>query len=179
MLGSGTLNEPFGSVDFDAGQVVRPDIKTGDHGGDRAVGEIQHGGQVGGVSTLMTVPYLGWLVIVRVGEAGLGRTGDALHRPEHRDQRGQVVGAHVEHRAAADLVVELRIGVPALVTVADHEGGGGHGFANRAVVDQLAAGLDAGAQEGVRRAADSQALLCGDLEHFWPSSREMARGFSL
>ena len=116
-----------------------------------------------GTSTLIIVPYFGWLVMVRSGKVIARRAGDAAHRADQVDQGGQVVGAHVEHRAAAGLVVELGIGVPALVAVAQHEGGGGHRLADPAVVDQLAAGLDAAAQEGVGRAADAQALLAASF----------------
>ena len=78
-----------------------------------------------GTSTLIFVPYFGSLVIVRSGKVIARRAGHALDRAQQGDQRGQVVRAHVEHRAAADLVVELGIRMPALVAVADHERGRG------------------------------------------------------
>ncbi len=87
--------------------------------------------------------------------------GDTRNGTEQVDERSEVVGAHVEHWAAADLVVELRVGVPALVAGTGIEGGGGHRLADPAIVNQLAAGLDAAAQERVGRAADAHALGLG------------------
>ena len=86
-----------------------------------------------------------------VGDAG--EPGDAAHRPQEVYQTGQGVGSHVEHRAAAALVEEGGVGMPALGTGAGHEGNRVQGGADPAVVEQLATGLMAAAEEGVRRAA--------------------------
>ena len=59
-----------------------------------------------------------------------GRAGDAHDRPEQGDEAGQVVGAHVEQRAAARLVVEGGGRVPALVA----RGGPVHGGADGAPI---------------------------------------------
>ena len=48
--------------------------------------------------------------------------GNAAHRSQELHQGGQVVGTHVEHRPAPRLVVERRVGVPALVARAGIEG---------------------------------------------------------
>jgi hypothetical protein len=48
---------------------------------------------------------------------------------------------------------------------AHEEGAAGNRRADRAVVDQLARGLVAAAEKGVRRAADPQVLLRSDVQH--------------
>ena len=71
------------------------------------------------------------------------------HWAEQGYQGGEVVRAHVEHRTAADLIVEGRGRVPVFVPVAEHRGHRGDGTAYQAIVDQLAACLDARTQERV------------------------------
>ena len=93
-----------------------------------------------------------------------GDRGDARHRAEQVDEVGDVVGRHVEHRAAAAEVVEAGVRVPALVAGAHEEGGAGERLADGAVVDQPAAGLVGAAEEGVRRAADAEPLRPGRIE---------------
>ena len=83
--------------------------------------------------------------------------GDAAYRPEQVDEVGDVVGRHVEHRAAAGQVVEGRIRMPALVAGAHEEGGAAERNADGAFVDELAAGLMSAAEKGVGRAADPHA----------------------
>ena len=56
--------------------------------------------------------------------------------------------------------------MPALVAAADHVGRAADGRSDEAVVDEPAAGLDARAQEGVRRAAQHQSLFLGDAAQF-------------
>src|SRR5262249_34321775 len=90
-----------------------------------------------------------------LGERGTRGPGHAADGPEERDERGQVVRSHVEERAAARLVVEGRVRVPVFVAVAEHGGRRGDRFADRAVVDQLAAGVQTGAEERIGRTADA------------------------
>ena len=92
-----------------------------------------------------------------LGTGDAGEAGHAAHRAEQVHQCGEVVGPHVEHRTAARLVVERRVGVPALVAGAGHERHRVQRLADPAVVDQLAAGLVAAAEEGVGRAAEQHA----------------------
>ena len=49
-----------------------------------------------------------------------GERGDAFRPAEKSDERGDIVGPHVEERPAAGVVVEFGIGVPALVAPAHH-----------------------------------------------------------
>ena len=82
-----------------------------------------------------------------------------VDRAEQVDQHGQVVGPHVEHRAAAGLIVELRIGMPVLHAAPHHEGGAGHRLADGALIHQPARPPAGGAEESVRRRAEQQAAL--------------------
>src|SRR4051812_17202192 len=84
---------------------------------------------------------------LRDGDGGGG--GEALDRAEEVDERGEVVGAHVEHGTAAELVVELGGGVPGFVAAAHHKCGEGEGATDGALLDEAARGLDTGAEEGV------------------------------
>ena len=81
---------------------------------------------------------------------------DPCNRADQVHESGDVVGAHVEHRAATFGVVEGRVRMPALMAGAHEEGAAGNGPADRALVDELAAGLMRAAEEGVGRAADAQ-----------------------
>ena len=101
--------------------------------------------------------------------------GNRLHVAAEIDQRSQIVRTHVEHRAAAVLVVEFRIRMPCLVAVADHEARAAHDVTDHTVIDQFAAGLDARAEERVRRAADPEPLFLRqrhDLLAFFERSGE-------
>ena len=60
-----------------------------------------------GVSTLTDLAVLRLAGDRPLREGHPGRAGDPLDRAHQVDQGGQVVRAHVQHRAAADLVVEL------------------------------------------------------------------------
>ncbi len=112
-----------------------------------------------GTSTTTRVAVLGLAGDQPLGERHAGRAGDAADRADQVDQRRQVVRPHVEHRAAADVVIELRIGVPALVAVTRHERRGRDRFADHAVVNQLAARLDAAAEKRVRGATEQQPVV--------------------
>ena len=81
------------------------------------------------------------------------------------DQRGQVIGAHIEEGAAAGLIVVVGIGVPRFVAVTDDECGRRHGFTDPSVVDELAAGLQPGAEEGIGSGAYAKPLLARKREH--------------
>ena len=116
-------------------------------------------------STGISVPFSGSLVISALDARLRGRAHDARDGPEQLDEVGDVVGPHVEHRPAAAQIVEARRRMPALVAGAHEEGAAGDRRADRAVVDQLARGLVAAAEEGVGRAADAQALLRGEVHH--------------
>ena len=90
-------------------------------------------------------------------------TAQPLDSAHEVDQGGDVVGAHVHHGAAAVLVEELGIGMPALGASAHHEGRSPHDLPDSPLVDELTAGLDARAQEGVGCAADHKTALLRQL----------------
>ena len=95
-----------------------------------------------------------------------GHGRDRFHRAEHLDERGDEVWPHVEKRAAAFEVNEGRVGVPAFGAGRQHERRAGERLADPAVIDELARGLQAGAQDGVRRAAQAQAFAVRQFQHF-------------
>ena len=92
---------------------------------------------------------------------------DASHRPEKIDEVGDIIGSHVEHRAAAGEVIEARVGMPALVARAHEERGAADRPADQPFVDRTARGLMGAAEERVGRAAEPQAL--------WPPRRRSGR----
>ncbi|MGY2934824.1 hypothetical protein ACVWZ6_004426 [Bradyrhizobium sp. GM6.1] len=94
-----------------------------------------------------------------------GRAHHARHRAEQLHEIGDVVRAHVKHRAAAAQIIETRRRMPALMAGAAEERAAGHGRADRVIVDQLARGLVPTAQERIGRATDAKILLRGELHH--------------
>ena len=104
----------------------------------------------------------------RAGDEPLGarprrRTHYPCHRPEQLHEIGDVIRPHVEHGSAAAQIVEARRRMPALMAGAAEKGAARHRLADRSVVNQLACRLVASAEEGVRGAADTQALLGREL----------------
>ena len=105
------------------------------------------------------------------GPFAAGPAGGADHRldrPEQGDQGMDVVRPHVQQRAPAGQVVEVRLRVPALMAGGDHRRGGGDRGADQALVDRGACGLGAGAQHRVGRGADQHARLLGRPQHRLP-----------
>ena len=77
-----------------------------------------------GVVTLMRSPQRGrTAVTMRSANPFLAMAATRLDRAEQADQRGDVVGADIEDRAAARLEEERRVGMPVLHAVAHHMGG--------------------------------------------------------
>jgi hypothetical protein len=91
---------------------------------------------------------------------------DARDGTEKIDERGDIVGAHVEHGAASAEVVEAGIRVPTLVARTHEESRAANRVADEAVVDALARGLLPAAEESVRGAADAQASGRRRLDQF-------------
>ena len=107
-----------------------------------------------------------WAGMNRSGWTSATRLTDhRRHRPQEGDERGHVVRPHVEQRAAARFVVEVGIRMPVLVTRAHERRSRGDRFADEAIVDGLARGLDAGAEYRVGRAAHPDAGHPRRIEH--------------
>ena len=122
-------------------------------------------------------------VLRLAGDRALGNEFElnrsAFNRPEQRNQRSQIVRPHIEHRPAALFVIESGIRMPALMTVAHHEGRCPDRLADRALVDQLAAGLQSATQKRVRRRAYPEFRLAANSISPRPSSLSLiASGFS-
>ena len=113
----------------------------------------------------------------RVGHGGQRR--DPLDRTDQVDQVGDVVGAEIEDRAAAGQEEEVRVRMPHLHARAHHVAGARRDAADLALVDIVARKLMGAAEEGVRRAADLQALGRGECAQLpRPASSESTSGFS-
>ena len=82
-----------------------------------------------------------------LGDERVALGADPRHRPEQGDERGQVVRAHVEHRAAARSEKERRVRMPALDRAGRERGEGGHRPADAAGLDRRARLLDRRRQE--------------------------------
>ena len=96
---------------------------------------------------------------------------DAGDGTEQVDEVGDVIGAHIEHRAAAGEIVEAGIGMPTLVAGTHEEGRPADRPANEPVVDALARGLMRAAEESVGRRSEPQALRAGRVDEL-PGLRE-------
>lgn len=87
-----------------------------------------------------------------------GKTRHFGHRAEQVDEVGDVIGTHIEHRPAANLVIEGGVGMPALMAGAHEGGGAADRLAKHTLVDQPTRGLVSATEEGIRGRADAQAL---------------------
>ncbi len=103
----------------------------------------------------------------------------AHHRSQEGYQGSQVIGTEIEQGSAARLVKEGRVGVPGLRSVVEEKGSGAHRFSDSSFVDQLAAGLQTGAQEVSGAQPTRSPLSCAARSKRCASSRLTAKGFSL
>ncbi len=72
------------------------------------------------------------------------------NRPNQIHQRRQVVRPHIQHRPRAYLVVERRIGMPALMPVIRHKRRSRNRLPNRTLIDQLPTSLNPRTQKRIR-----------------------------
>jgi hypothetical protein len=114
-----------------------------------------------GTSTFMIEPFSGSLVTVRVALPVVVCAATRTTWAEQVDELRDVVRADVEHRAAASLKEELRVGVPVFHSVRGEEDAAGHGPTDPPRVYCMAAGLVPRAEEGIRRAANTHTLRPG------------------
>ena len=125
------------------------DIEAHDDGDHRAGDEFQRSRSVGGDLDRDARAFQRLAGDESLRPRPRRDAGDPLDRPEQVDERGDVVGSHVEHRPAAGEIVEGRARMPALMTGAHEEGGSGERPTDGAFVDQLAAGREADARTGI------------------------------
>src|ERR1700756_390843 len=93
--------------------------------------------------------------------------GDRRHphyRPEQVDQRGEVVGPHVEDRSATRLVVELRVRMPTFRAGSQHECRSAQGLADGPVINQFASRLLAASEKCVRGTAQPDVISMSGLQ---------------
>ena len=111
-----------------------------------------------GVSTGSGRPLRGdSAVTMRSGKPMLDMAKTRCTGPIRLTRVLKIIGRHVEDRAAAGLEEEFRIGMPMLHAVRHQEGRSREDAADRAIIDELAGEASAGAEEGVRRAAEVKA----------------------
>src|ERR671915_1402327 len=133
-VGVGEAQGTFGTVEVDPGLILRPYIEGGDKGPNSAALEVHHAGDVSWGVHRDGGPREGFAGDRTFGERDARRPGDPPHGPHKGRERGEVVGAHVEHRASAGLEVEVRVGVPVLRAVAEHERRYGNGLSDDTLV---------------------------------------------
>ena len=99
---------------------------------------------------------------------GTGRhRADPAHRAQQAEQRGHIIRSHVVKRACARLIEERGGRVMELVAVTDEPRAAARDPAEPAAVDQLTDVLKAAAEEGIRGAADEQALFLRELDQLF------------
>src|SRR5918995_5464215 len=167
-VGVGEAHGTFGTVEVDPGLILRPYVEGGDKGPNSAALEIHHAGDVRRGVHRDGGPGEGFAGDRTLGERDACRPGDPPHGAHKGRERGEIVGAHVEHRASAGLEVEVRVRMPVLGAVAEHERRYGDELSYDPLVHDLAAGLEAATQEGVRGTADPEVSLGGHFQHPTP-----------
>ena len=142
------------AIEFDRSVPVPRDVEAHCHRDRRSARERQRPGDVRGDldGNARTRERL-------AGDETLGpgsgrNAADARHRPEEIDEVGDIIGSHVEHRAAAGEVIEAGIGMPALMARAHEERRAADRPADQPFVDGAARGLVGAAEKRVRRAAE-------------------------
>ena len=124
-----------------------------------AAGEIQQGVDVGRRRDRHLLAVAGTVSDGAGGKAGIGQRRNRFHRAEQLHQIGDVVGAKVQHRAAAGLEEEIGVGVPGFHPPAHHMRAARHDPADGPGINGRPRQLMRAAKEGVRRRAQAQALL--------------------
>lgn len=152
------------AVDFDGRELGCPHIETGDERSTNAACEFQDSLDVGRSFDVDDG------AVFRLTRDGAGREGDgsgaanASDGTKERNESGEVVRTHIEHRAATVLVIEFGIGMPRFVAMAHHKGGGGDRGADDAMIEEFSAGLEAGAEEGIGSTAEKAAMAAGEFD---------------
>ena len=143
------------------GRVVH--VEGGKQRGDGAGGEAHLSGQIGIHIHLNLFAVVGLRGDGALREGGLGKALKGVHLSQQMHQCRHVIGAHVHHGAAAPLVIKFRVRMPGFVAMADHGALRADHISDHAVVDELAAGLNARAHESIRCAAHVQAGFPGQF----------------
>src|SRR5919112_1729708 len=164
-VGVGETQGAFGSVEVYPGLRLRPDVEGGDQGPYGAALEVHHTCDVGRCVNRDGGPREGFAGDHPLRERDARRPGDPSHGPHQSGERSQVVRPHVEHRTGAGLEEEVRVWMPVLGTVAEHERRYGDGLPYDPLVHYLAAGLQASTEERVRGAAYPEISLGGHFQH--------------
>src|SRR6266487_2137855 len=138
--------------------MVGPDVEAGDDRAHGTVREVQHAHEVRRCVDRDLCAVLEPACDRAFWEGGLGRAGNASHRSDQRDQRCEIIGAHIEERTPAGLVVEIGIEMPMLWSMIHQKCGGRDGPPDLPIVDKLDACLDTAAQERIGRATYAQPL---------------------
>ena len=133
-----------------------PHVKAGGDRHLRPADKFQNGGDVGGHRHIKTLPG------ARAGGNGatavrrLRRTGQGANGAKQIDQTGQVIGPHIQHRAATRGIVEIGVGVPKFVPRHHHEARSRHHLADCPAIQHRPRGLMHAAQKRIGRRPDPQ-----------------------
>src|SRR5579875_1074779 len=168
------------TVNFDAGELMVPDIEASNHRSDGSVGEVQDASNMGG-RVDGDAGAVEWLAgDDTFWEGDLGRAGNALDRSHHGDEGGEIVWPHIKKRASAGLIEKVRVRMPSFGAVPHHKGGCCYWFADSTLVNQFNAGLEATTEESVGGTANTQVFLAGQLQESLPlGTVERERFFSV
>ena len=157
----GNRKRSLAAINLDARQFRRPDIKAGQDCTDRAAGKIDDAGNVRGHFNMDDVAVFRFACDRPLGKCQLRAAGHPSRRSKQAEKGRQIIGTHIKHRAAADLIVEFGIRMPAFVAMAGHERRGANRPADGAGTDQIDARLNTGTHERIRSAAKQQVFLIG------------------
>ena len=146
----------LGAVDLEVADVLAVRLEARDEVGGHAALELHRRGRMRGSRDGEPLARARADLDRALARPRRGEARDARHRPEQRDDGGQVVRAHVEQRAGSVREEDVRVRVPALLSADEHRGAHRQRLADRARVEQRPAGLVGAAEERVRCAPDAQ-----------------------
>lgn len=156
-------------------QLRVPDIERGQDGGDRAAGQVDDPGDMGRYFDLDALAAFGLAADDPLGEGHRRAASQTTGATEQREKRGQIVRTHVEHRAAAALVIKLGIGMPALVASAGHVRRSADRPSDHTLSDQIETGLDSGTEKRVRSAAQKETFTFSQADELAPFGKANAQ----
>src|SRR5215831_11712793 len=160
----GNLDRSFGPVDLDWRMVVSDNIETENEINQRPRMKFKDRGDVSQDINGKLLSFARSTADDTFCTGFRAERMDLFDWTKKVDQRCDVVGAHIQHRASAALIKEFRTGMPGFRTIIHEEGGAADRLANGAIVDQFSGGLLRATEESVRGAADAKSLLLGSFQ---------------
>ena len=154
-----------------------PHIETHNHCDNRAVLEFKCAGEVGRDFDRDTQTLHG---LTRCDTFFKGFRCDRRNTfdgTEDIDERSHIIRSHIEHRTAADVVVESGVRMPAFVSVSTHERRSSDRSADFPRVQCLPRGLDTRAEKGVGCRSDTELFYSGGVNELLSAFGIHTEGF--